>query len=94
MKVWFQNVSFKEHIEVKFNKETKVAEALTEIGKEMGIRYMSDYGLFVYYSDKPRLLDNDENMLDVMSQTEGEVEEIKEKGFIWGGLDNFKKWGQ
>lgn len=69
VKIWFQNVSFKEYVETKITKSTRVEEVMAIIGTDFGIQFMQDFGLFVYYSDTPRLLDGDEVLYDVLMQT-------------------------
>jgi hypothetical protein len=67
---------------------------MTLVGRDFGMQFMNDFGLFVSYSDRPRLLDSDEILYEVMRQTESEVEDINSKGFFWDGIINVKKWGQ
>lgn len=57
--MWLQNVSFKEFVEVKIHKDTRVEEVMALIGRDCGLTYMRDFGLFINYSDRPRLLDGD-----------------------------------
>jgi hypothetical protein len=60
VKVWLQNVSFKEFVELKIYKDTRVDEVMALIGRDCGLQCMGDFGLFINYSDRPRLLDGDE----------------------------------
>lgn len=59
VKIMFQNISFKEYLEVKITKDTKVEEVITIIGKDFNMQFMQDFGLFVSSSGFSRLLDGD-----------------------------------
>jgi hypothetical protein len=59
VKIMFQNISFKEYLEIKINKDTKVEEVAALVGRDFSIQFMQDFGLFVSCSGFNRLLDGD-----------------------------------
>lgn len=83
VKIWLQNVSFREFVELKIHKDTRVDEVMAQVGRECGLQCMSDFGLFINYSDRPRLLDSDEVLSDILSQTDTEVDSSNDKKGLW-----------
>lgn len=88
IRIYFPNLE-QHYEELKIDSQTTVGDVMIQITKQFKLNSMEDFGLFLEYNGTPRLLDSDENIIEVMQLIEEDVVEEPTNGI----LNRLHKWG-